>query len=232
MGQLEIMLHVFINKKVIGSLLFVMCFFVKVFGYGGGAAADSMTVSQLYEIENKVIPCEITFNAEVQTTQRHDGQNMFCNKRQVEYRITKTEKKLVIKRKVISSKNTVICEDKTLQMIYPDVTSTQLCGLLKPGKMKTEDMLKSKIKCSVSKSGDFYVLVLDKSGKVAGREETFMGETVSFDKCMEELRYVSSDGTMSLDVINEIVSSISGWVTQKNGSRHHVEIIENIVVLR
>lgn len=49
---------------------------------------------------------------------------------------------------------------------------------------------------------------------------------------MEELRYVSSDGTMSLDVINEIVSSISGWVTQKNGSRHHVEIIENIVVLR
>lgn len=221
-------LRFFISKKVMAIHLCAICFCVNVFGHEECTVLDSVAVSQLYKIN----PCELTFNTEEQTIQSHDGQNVFCNKRQVEYRIVKTDSKLVIKRKVVSSENMILCEDMDLQMIYPDVTSILFCGLVKPGKIKTEDMLKSKLACSISKSGSDYVLVLDKISKAPKKEEKIMGETVFYDECTEKLKYSSSNGTISLDAINEIISKISIRVTRKDGSKHHVELMENIIVLK
>ena len=67
-------LHFSISKQVMAIFLLAICFCMNAFGHAGCNASDSITVSQLYEINNKANPYEITFNTEEQVIQSHDGQ--------------------------------------------------------------------------------------------------------------------------------------------------------------
>jgi len=77
-----------------------------------------------------------------------------------------------------------------------------------------------------------YVIILDKVGKPAIRKDTFMGETVSYDKMTEELQYTSPDIMLSFDSLNKVESNMSISVTQRDGSNHQVELVENIIILK
>lgn len=71
---------------------FFTCYLANAFGCNNlKHSTDSINVVQLYEVSDTVNPCMLTFNTEEQTVQSHDGQEVFCNKRKVEYRIFKTE---------------------------------------------------------------------------------------------------------------------------------------------
>ena len=225
-------LHFSISKQVMAIFLLAICFCMNAFGHAGCNASDSITVSQLYEINNKANPYEITFNTEEQVIQSHDGQKAFCTNRRVEYKITRTDSKLVVKRKVVASENQVLCKDKKEQMkIFPDVTSALLSGLVKSRTMKIKDMLRSKLECSILKSDDGCVLFMDKLPKLPKKEERIMGQTIIYNECTEKQKY-SSYGTISLDALKEIISNFNFSITLKNGSKHHVEVKEDIIVLK
>ena len=227
-------LHFSISKQVIAIFLLAICFCMNAFGHAGCNASDSITVSQLYEINNKANPYEITFNTEEQVIQSHDGQKAFCTNRRVEYKITRTDSKLVVKRKVVASENQVLCKDKKEQMkIFPDVTSALLSRLDKSTTMKIKDMLRNKLECSISKSDDGCVLFMDKLGKVPKnkRKEKIKGGTIICNESTEMQKY-SSYGTISLDALKEIISNFNVLITLKNGSEHHVEVKEDIIVLK
>ena len=227
-------LHFSISKQVMAIFLLAICFCMNAFGHAGCNASDSITVSQLYEVNNKANPYEITFNTEEQVIQSHDGQKAFCTNRRVEYKITRTDSKLVVKRKVVASENQVLCKDKKEQMkIFPDVTSALLSGLVKSRTMKIKDMLRNKIECSISKSDDGCVLFMDKLRKVPKnkRKEKIKGGTIICNESTEMQKY-SSYGTISLDALKEIISNFNVLITLKNGSEHHVEVKEDIIVLK
>ena len=224
-------LHFSISKQVIAIFLLAICFCMNAFGHAGCNASDSITVSQLYEINNKANPYEITFNTEEQVIQSHDGQKAFCTNRRVEYKITRTDSKLVVKRKVVSSEKKVLCKDKEVPMINPDFTTVLLSSLVKPRKMKIKDMLRNKIECSISKSDDGCVLFMDKLPKLPKKEERIMGQTIIYNECTEKQKY-SSYGTISLDALKEIISNFNFSIILKNGSKHHVEVKEDIIVLK
>ena len=224
-------LHFSISKQVMAIFLLAICFCMNAFGHAGCNASDSITVSQLYEINNKANPYEITFNTEEQVIQSHDGQKAFCTNRRVEYKITRTDSKLVVKRKVVSSEKKVLCKDKEVPMINPDFTTVLLSSLVKPRKMKIKDMLRSKLECSILKSDDGCVLFMDKLPKLPKKEERIMGQTIIYNECTEKQKY-SSYGTISLDALKEIISNFNFSITLKNGSKHHVEVKEDIIVLK
>lgn len=226
-------LHFSISKQVIAIFLLAICFCMNAFGHAGCNASDSITVSQLYEINNKANPYEITFNTEEQVIQSHDGQKAFCTNRRVEYKITRTDSKLVVKRKVVSSEKKVLCKDKEVPMINPDFTTVLLSSLVKPRKMKIKDMLRNKLECSISKSDDGCVLFMDKLRKVPKnrRKEKIKGGTIICNESTEMQKY-SSYGTISLDALKEIISNFNFSITLKNGSKHHVEVKEDIIVLK
>ena len=224
-------LHFSISKQVIAIFLLAICFCMNAFGHAGCNASDSITVSQLYEINNKANPYEITFNTEEQVIQSHDGQKAFCTNRRVEYKITRTDSKLVVKRKVVSSEKKVLCKDKEVPMINPDFTTVLLSSLVKPRKMKIKDMLRSKLECSILKSDDGCVLFMDKLPKLPKKEERIMGQTIIYNECTERQKY-SSYGTISFDALKEIISNFNVLITLKNGSEHHVEVKEDIIVLK
>ena len=224
-------LHFSISKQVMAIFLLAICFCMNAFGHAGCNASDSITVSQLYEINNKANPYEITFNTEEQVIQSHDGQKAFCTNRRVEYKITRTDSKLVVKRKVVSSEKKVLCKDKEVPMINPDFTTVLLSSLVKPRKMKIKDMLRNKLECSISKSDDGCVLFMDKFPKLPKKEERIMGQTIIYNECTEKQKY-SSYGTISLDALKEIISNFNFSITLKNGSKHHVEVKEDIIVLK
>lgn len=212
---------------------FFTCYLANVFGCNNlKHSTDSINVVQLYEVSDTVNPCMLTFNTEEQTVQSHDGQEVFCNKRKVEYRIFKTESRIVIKRKILHSEKIVVDKDKSIQNIYPNVTSAvQLCGLLKPGKMKLQELRPTKLACSFSISDDSYEITLHKTGRLPKREETFFGETVRYENVTEELQYKTCEKNFYLDKIKKIVSKMDISVIQKNGIQHKVELVESIVVL-
>lgn len=219
------------NKLI--TACFLICCFTDAFGYDSQnhTMPDSIYVAQLYDVSNKVKPFELTFNTQEQTIQTHDGQDVFCNNRKVEYRIVETASKIVIKRKILHSEKKILTKDKSIQNIYPNVTSIQLCGLLKPGKMKFQEFEHVKVACSFSETGDECEVTLYKTDRLPKREETFFGDTVRYENVTEKLRYESGERSISLDKIKRIVSKIIISDIPKNGIQHKVELVERIVVL-
>ncbi len=183
-------LHFSISKQVMAIFLLAICFCMNAFGHAGCNASDSITVSQLYEVNNKANPYEITFNTEEQVIQSHDGQKAFCTNRRA-----------------------------------------LLSGLVKSRTMKIKDMLRSKLECSILKSDDGCVLFMDKLPKLPKKEERIMGQTIIYNECTEKQKY-SSYGTISLDALKEIISNFNFSIILKNGSKHHVEVKEDIIVLK
>ena len=72
---------------------------------------------------------------------------------------------------------------------------------------------------------------MDKLPKLPKKEERIMGQTIIYNECTEKQKY-SSYGTISLDALKEIISNFNFSITLKNGSKHHVEVKEDIIVLK
>ena len=74
---------------------------------------------------------------------------------------------------------------------------------------------------------------MDKLRKVPKnrRKEKIKGGTIICNESTEMQKY-SSYGTISLDALKEIISNFNVLITLKNGSEHHVEVKEDIIVLK
>ena len=156
---------------------------------------------------------------------------MFRDKRTVEYRVTETDSKIVIKRKVLHSEKAVMVADKNTQDIYFDATSVLLCGLLKPQKTNLQELAPYKVACSYSQSNGDSEITLYKINRLSKREETYLGETVRFEDATEKLQYKSGENKFMLDGIKKIVSKLNLSVIHKNGTKHKVDIVETVVIL-
>ncbi len=225
------MKHLSTKKNIIACAF--ICYFANAFGFNNQepTTTDSINVARLYEVSNKVKPFTLTFSTEEQTIQAHDGQDVFRDKRTVEYRVTETDSKIVIKRKVLHSEKAVLVADKNTQDIYFDATSVLLCGLLKPQKTNLQELAPYKVACSYSQSNGDSEITLYKINRLSKREETYLGETVRFEDATEKLQYKSGENKFMLDGIKKIVSKLNLSVIHKNGTKHKVDIVETVVIL-
>lgn len=190
---------------------------------------DSIVFSQLYATEQEDASEEVSFTTEELTTQSHDGQAVFCNKRKVEYRIKPSKGKVTVKRRVLSSENSVACEDRKVQEVYPDVTEKLLSGVLTPKKIKTD----GHHQIPVSKRAgdeDEGVLVIDKLSQLPVKEETVMGVRIKYCELLEELHYASKQ-SMFFDKLKAVQSRIVIEQTNKDGEKHLIQLNENIHLL-
>lgn len=221
----------FIGKIIIACLFINYCAVVLGNNHQGHVVKDSINVARLYEVNSKENPYILTLNTDEQTTQVHDGQIVFRTKRQVEYKITKTDTEIIIKRKVLHTEKSVLVKDKDIQNIYPNVTSAHLCGLLKPGKLDIQTLRDNNLECSISESGDEAEIILNKTSRLPKREENFIVDKVRYDDVTEKLQYKSDEDNYFLDNIKTIVTRIDLSVIPKRGTEHKVEIVENINII-
>lgn len=221
--------NLFIRTTVIAYLLAIgLC--TSVCGQESGKD-NFLTISRFFCICDKDRANGVKICTEEQTVQNHDGKDVFCTKRKVEYQITETSSKLVIKRKVLSSETTTLCDDKEQQIrIFPNVTSHMLSSVLKPKKMKTQEISIREMPWSVSRSADGRTVTFDKFSCVRVKPQTLFGETTTYDGMTEQVQYKSAD-SYCLDTIEKIVSEKDISTIQKNGAKHKITVVETIVVL-
>lgn len=220
--------NLFIRRTVFACLLAIgLCTSV----CGQETVQKYLKVSQIFKLCDKGDPDGTKIYTEEVCIQNHDGKDVFCTKMKVEYHITETSKKLVIKRKVLSSENSTLCDDKEQQLqIHPDVTSRwSVTSILKPRKLKAKYMW-AILGCPVTQSADGHTIEFDKSESF--REESFklFGQTVSYDRSIERIQYKSAD-SYCFENIEKIVSEKDISVTKKNGTKHNITIVKTIVVL-
>lgn len=191
---------------------------------------DSLSFTELYRVNDRECYDDIKIHTEEKSIQKHDGIEVYCEKRNVEYSVLNDNKKIVIKRKVLSNEPIILSDDRTLLSVYPNVTSTLLCALLKHGKIKKDANSEKRIDYSLTHSKDGCVLTINKIDAQTTKSEKIMGETVTFNEMKEAIKY-SSCGDFYMDAIYEIESSVSISTVKKNSTTHNVDLLEKIVIL-
>ena len=219
------------NRLFIKRTFFVCLFAIGLYAniYGQEIQIGRIPNSQYLTLCNKGDDNGIKIYTEEQSIQNHDGKDIFCNKRKVEYRIIEKNNKLVFKRKVLSSEKITLCDDEKDQLwIFPNITQELTCAILRPGKVKAETIAKG-YSWPVTRSTDGREITFDKTETFKKISHKIMGLAFSYNKETEQVRYKSAD-CYSLDNIEKIVSEEEISVTQKK-KNHIVTIKETIKVL-
>lgn len=217
----------FFIKRLLIAGLFAIGLYTNVCGQE--TPTNRIPASQYLKLCNKDNTGEIKFYTEEQTIQNHDGKDVFCNKRKVEYRIIEKNNKLVFKRKVLSSEKITLCDDEKDQLwIFPNVTHQLNSGMIRPRKIKAETIATG-YSWPVTRSADGREVTFDETGAVKNISHKIMGVAFSYNKEIEQVRYKSAD-CYCLDNIEKIVSEEELSVTQKK-QNHIVTIKETITVL-
>ncbi len=218
----------FFCKRAIIACLFAIGLYTNI--YGQESPTDLLRASQYLTLCNKDSNGEIKIYTEEQSIQNHDGKDVFCNKRKVEYRITEKKNKLVFKRKVLSSEKITLCDDEKDQLwIFPDVTHQLNCTILRPGKVKAETIATG-YSWPVTRSTDGRVITFDETESAKKRSFKLWGKSVYYEREIEHIQYKSAD-CYCLDTIEKINTEEVFSITQKNKPKHTVTITETITVL-
>ena len=218
----------FFSKRAIIACLFAIGLYTNT--YGQATTTDRIPASQYITLCNKDSTGGIKIYTEENTIQNHDGKDVFCNKRKVEYRITEKSNKLVIKRKVLSSEKITLCDDEKDQLwIFPNVTHLLYCDIIRPAKVKAETIATG-YSWPVTRSADGREITFDKTESAKKRSFKLLGKTVFYEKEIEHIQYKSTD-CYCLDTIEKINTEETFSITQKNKPKHTVTITETITVL-
>lgn len=217
----------FFSKRVLIACLFAIGLYTNICGQT--TPTDRIPASQYLTLCNKDNADGIKIYTEEQTIQNHDGKDVFCNKRKVEYWITEKNNKLVIKRKVLSSEKITLCDDEKDQLwIFPNVTHQLNSTILRPGKTKAET-ISTGYSYPVTRSADGRVIIFDRTESAKKSSHKIMGKEFSYNRRTEQVQYKSAD-CYCIDTIEKIVTEEETSITQKN-KKHIMTITETITVL-
>ena len=217
----------FFIKRLLIACLFAIGLHTDVCGQE--TPTDRIPASQYITLCNKESTGGIKIYTEEKTIQNHDGKDVFCNKRKVEYRITEKNNNLVIKRKVLSSEKITLCDDEKDQLwIFPNVTHLLNSGMIRPKKVKAETIATG-YSWPVTRSADGREITFNKTEGVKKISHKIMGKAFSYNRRTEQVQYKSAD-CYCLDTIEKIVSEEEMSITQKS-KNHIVTITETITVL-
>lgn len=186
---------------------------------------DSICVEELYEVNDG----ELQFQTEEETVQVHDSIPVYRNKMQVEYTIKASKGKITIKRHVLSSEDTTLCEDRNIQALYPNVTPTVLSGILTPRKIKNDPENAYILDCCIKDEGETRTLTIDKLAGHPMKADSFMGVTVEFLSATEKLFYRSQE-RCNLQNLNAIQSECTMELTGKQDDKHRIQVVEDITL--
>lgn len=206
------------------------CFAANAFGED--LSCDSsyqVTTAQLYELASGASEYELRFNAEECSQQSHDGTLVYESKRVVEYKISRSNDKIAIKRRVVSTDKSAPCEDEAVKALFPDVTLQLLSSVLASGKIKTEKQKQLNVKSHLSEQADEHTLLIDKLAARPLADDTAMGETMRYETFTEELIYASKT-TNSLDQLKAIKSKMKVSLTDKAAANHTIQVTETITL--
>lgn len=174
---------------------------------------------------------ESCFKTEERTVQSHNGRPVYVNNKVVEYKIKNTGSKVVLKRHVVSSNVAVVCDDKVVVGLYPDVTNKLLSGILIPRKIKLNTQSKIPVRGMLAEKECERVLVIDKLSQCPDWEDSFKGVCVKFENITEKLVYSSKKCTC-FNLLTKVESQVGLELTDKNKEKHHIELLETINLIR
>lgn len=192
---------------------------------------DSLSVEDIFNFgkQNDAQKGSIKIKAKETIIQRHDGNNVFKADRVVEYTIKKISGNIIISRKIISTKDSLLSAEPAIKKLFPNMTSKLLSGILQSGKRNKTKLEHKKIPCSISSKNGLVSFNIDKLALAGGNiEEKIMGTTTKFSNMTETFLCKEKSEQPSLENIKYIITSIALTSTTKLEGSHHIELVEVI----
>lgn len=218
-------------KQFISLSFFFIFISLNLFGMNENCEnpEDSISLSQIFLIKSFKGHNQVVLKTSEKTVQSHDGQNVFVNNRLVEYIITHKKDKIIVKRKILSSENQEVNNDKEIQNLYPNMTATLLSCVLAPKRIHTKDKPSTLIPKKQFDNNNGAIIILDKLPLLARQEDSFLGINIRYERSTEKLCYTSLD-SFDFTSLTDIISTINLKMTDRKGNIHEVCLEETIMV--
>lgn len=218
-------------KQFISLSFFFIFISLNLFGMNENCEnpEDSITLSQIYKIKNFKGHNQVVLKTTEKTVQSHDGQVVFVNNRLVEYIITHNKDKIIVKRKILSSENQEVNNDKEIQKLYPNMTATLLSCVLSPKRIHIKDKPSTSIPKKQFDNNKGVIIILNKLPLLTRQEDSFFGVNILYERSTEKLCYTSLD-SFDFTLLTDIISTINLKMTDRKGNIHEVCLEETIMV--